>query len=78
MEYRVWEKVSIHAGVLAGVTTAVAFYSPLLAFVLGGGTLAVSWARSVTQRDTMIQVVLGWAIAVVCVVTVFYSTVTLE
>lgn len=68
---RVWTKVSIHAGAMAGVTAAAVFYSLPLAILLGIGTLAVSWARLVTRRHTATQAVLGWVIAVVCVAAVF-------
>lgn len=68
---RVWTKVSIHSGAMAGVAAAAIFYSLPLAILLGIGTLAVSWARLITRRHTAIQAVLGWVIAVVCVVVVF-------
>lgn len=68
---RLWTKVSIHAGVMAGVAVAVAFYSLPLALLLGLGTLLVSWARLVLRRHTALQAVLGWVIAAVCVVGVF-------
>lgn len=68
---RLWSKVSIHSGAMAGVTAAAIFYSLPLAILLGVGTLAVSWARLVTHRHTAIQAVLGWVIATVCVAAVF-------
>jgi len=68
---RLWTKVSIHAGAIAGVTAAAAYYSIPLAIVLALGTLAVSWARLVTHRHTATQAVVAWIIAVGCVVTVF-------
>ncbi len=68
---RLWTKVSIHSGAMAGVMAAAIFYSLPLAIILGIGTLAVSWARLVTRRHTAIQAVLGWVIAIVCVTAVF-------
>lgn len=64
-------KVSIHAGAMAGVTAAAAFYSLPLALLLAVGTLVVSWARLVTKRHTITQAVVGWAVALVCVAAVF-------
>lgn len=68
---RLWTKVSIHTGAMAGVMAAAVFYSMPLAILLGLGALAVSWARLVTRRHTALQAVLGWVIAVVCVTAVF-------
>ncbi|MCP4362710.1 MAG: hypothetical protein GY796_32295, partial [Chloroflexi bacterium] len=68
---RFWTKVSIHAGAMAGVAAAAAFYSIPLAVLLVAGTLAVSWARLVTKRHTAGQAIVAWVIATVCVGGVF-------
>jgi len=68
---RFWTKVSIHAGVMAGVTAAVAHYSLPLALLPGVGTLLVTWARLVLKQHTLLQALAGWAIAVAAVATVF-------
>ncbi len=68
---RFWTKVSIHAGVMAGATVAVVFYSLAWGGVLAGLTLLVSWSRLVLKRHTLQQAILGWMVAVVCVAGVF-------
>ena len=68
---RYMTKVSIHAGAMAGVAVAAAYYSWPLAMLLIAGTLIVSWARLVTERHTAAQAVLGWGVAAVCVIGVF-------
>jgi membrane-associated phospholipid phosphatase len=67
---RIWTKVSIHAGMMAGVTVVAFFYSLPLALGLAGGTLLVSWARLVLKRHTLQQTLFGWAIAAVAVLVV--------
>jgi hypothetical protein len=64
---RYWTKISIHAGTMAGVMVLAGFYSWPLALLLGFGALLVSWARLVTKRHTLLQTVLGWAVAASCV-----------
>ncbi len=70
---RVWTKISIHTGAMAGVMAAAAFYSLPLTVALAIGTVAVSWARLVTQRHTLLEAVLGCVVAIACVVLVFGS-----
>ena len=64
---RFWTKVSIHAGVMAGVTLAMLPYHGPLAVVLAGATLLVTWARLVLHQHTVSQVLLGWLIAAAAV-----------
>lgn len=68
---RLWTKVSIHSGVMAGVTTMIAFYSAPLAFLLALGTLLVIWSRLVLRRHTLREAVLGGVIAVSCMLLIF-------
>ncbi len=68
---RLWAKISIHTGAMAGVTAAAAFYAWPLALLLALGTVAVSWARLVTERHTLLEAVLGSVVAIACVATVF-------
>lgn len=70
---RLWSKVSIHSGVMAGVTTMIAFYSVPLAFVLALGTLLVIWSRLVLRKHTMSEAVLGGVVGGSCVLIVFLS-----
>lgn len=64
-------KVSIHAGVPAGVTVALAYFSWPLAAVMGGITVALAWGRTVTKNHTWGQVVVAWTIATACTVGIF-------
>lgn len=68
---RLWTKVSIHSGVMAGVTTMITFYSGPLAFLLALGTLLVIWSRLVLKRHSLSEAVLGGVIAVSCMLLIF-------
>ena len=64
---RFWTKVSIHAGVMAGVTLAMLLYHRPLAAALAAATLLVTWARLVLHQHTVPQVLLGWLLAALAV-----------
>ncbi len=64
---RFWTKVSIHAGVMAGVTLAMLPYHPPMAAALAAATLLVTWARLVLHQHTVPQVLLGWLLAALAV-----------
>ncbi len=68
---RFWTKISIHAGVLAGVTTVVSFYSWALIPFLVLSTILVSWSRIVLGHHTWRQILLGWGVAIICALLVF-------
>lgn len=72
---RFWLKVSIHTGVMAGVTTMVAFYSIGLALLLVLSTLLVVWSRLILKRHIFSEAVLGGVIGASCVSIVFLLTV---
>lgn len=74
---RLWTKVSIHTGIMAGVTAMVAFYAIPLALLLGIGTLFVAWSRLVLQRHTLRQVVLGGVVGIASICLVFIPIVSL-
>lgn len=65
---KLWTKVSIHAGTIAGTTAAVAFYSLPLAGLLALGTFLVSWSRLTLKRHTLFEVMLGLIVATTVVV----------
>ncbi len=60
---RLWLKVSIHAGMMSGMTAAVAFYSLPLAGLLALCTAAVAWSRLVLKRHTPLELAWGLVIA---------------
>lgn len=70
---RLWSKVSIHSGVISGVTTMISFYSLPLAFLLALGTLLVIWSRLVLKRHSLSEAVLGGVIAVSCMLLTLTS-----
>lgn len=70
---RFWSKVSIHSGVMMGVTTMVVFYSILLALLFFFGTLLVIWSRLVLKRHTLSEAILGGVVAVGCILIVFIA-----
>lgn len=71
MVNRLGYKVSIHAGVPAGVAVALAYFSWPLAVAMGAITVALAWARTVTKNHTWGQVVAAWGIAAACTVGIF-------
>lgn len=64
-------KVSIHTAAMGGCTTVLFYISPILGVSFGLASLAVAWARIYLGHHTLLQVVLGWLIAVVSVILVF-------
>lgn len=69
-------KISVHAAAMAGCATVLgivvhnAAQWPLfgiVGFVLVGLTVAQGWSRVYLEKHTAGQVLLGWAVAVVCV-----------
>ena len=56
-------KVSIHSGLMAGVTVVAGFYSWPWAFALTAATGLVGWSRIALKKHTPIEVASGAAIA---------------
>lgn len=68
---RVWTKVSIHAGVVVGTATALAFYSIPWAVLFGLISILVCWARWKSGHHTPLQLALGSLIAAGSVIAAF-------
>lgn len=68
---RFWLKVSIHTGVMAGVTTIMAFYSIPLLLLFTFGTLLIVWSRLILKRHTPSEAILGGVVGASCVLIVF-------
>ncbi len=58
-----WTKISIHSGVITGLTAAVAFYSWHLFVFLVFLTLIVSWSRLTLSQHTIGQITLSWIVS---------------
>lgn len=64
-------KISIHSAALAGVAAVMGFISPISAIISWLAWLVVSWARVHLGKHTVSQVLLGCAVALVCVWAIF-------
>jgi membrane-associated phospholipid phosphatase len=64
-------KISAHAAGMGGCTTVFLYVAPAIALAFAVATLAVGWSRIYLKQHTLLQVALGWAIAVASVLTVF-------
>jgi membrane-associated phospholipid phosphatase len=60
-------KISVHASSAASCTAVAFLYAPVLGGVLAVGALLVGWSRIQTANHTMLQVLAGYGVAVVCV-----------
>jgi membrane-associated phospholipid phosphatase len=68
---RLATKVSLHAVALAGCAAALFWVSTSLGIFLAIAALSVGWARVQLHHHTLVQVLLGWAIASGCTIATF-------
>lgn len=64
-------KVSAHMAGMGGCTAVLFYLSPLLGLFMLIASLATGWARIYLKQHTLMQVLIGWGMAVVSVVIVF-------
>jgi len=68
---RVFTKISLHAIAVAGCAAALFWVSAPLGLLLAAGGVGVSWSRMQLKHHTLLQILLGWAVAVGSVFIVF-------
>lgn len=64
-------KVSVHMAAMGGCTAVLLYVSPVLGVLMVLASILVGWARIYLRQHTLRQVLLGWGIAMVCVILVF-------
>lgn len=64
-------KISLHAVAMAGCVAALFWVSPLLGLLLAVAGIAVSWSRMHLKHHTLLQILLGWGVAIGSVFVVF-------
>lgn len=64
-------KLSIHAIVMAGCTTALIIMAPMIGIVMVMFTVLVAWARIRLKHHTPLQILIGWVIPALSVLVVF-------
>ncbi len=64
-------KISIHATAAAGSAAVLFYVAPTVGLVAALAALAAGWSRVYLRRHTVLQVVAGWLVAVLCVSLVF-------
>lgn len=64
-------KISLHAGATAGCAAALFWISPVWGLVFSVPVLVTGWARLHTRNHTLPQILAGWLVAILSVVTIF-------
>jgi len=66
-----YTKLSIHSAAMAGCATVLLWTAPLIGIVLALLAPLVGWARIHLKHHTVLQILIGWMVAIVCVMAVF-------
>ena len=56
-------KISVHSAAMAGCTTVLLVFSPIVGWGMVIATLITGWARMVLKAHVVSQVVLGYLVA---------------
>jgi membrane-associated phospholipid phosphatase len=66
-------KLSLHSVGVAGCATVLFLTVPLLGVVMALFAPLVAWARIRLKHHTPFQILIGWAVPLICVLVVFYT-----
>lgn len=66
-------KMSLHSVGVAGCATVLLLTVPLLGIVMALFAPLVAWARIRLKHHTPFQILIGWAVPLICVLVVFYT-----
>jgi hypothetical protein len=66
-----YTKLSIQSAAMAGCVTVLLWTTPVVGIVLALFTPLVGWARIRLKHHTVLQILIGWMVALVCVMVVF-------
>lgn len=64
-------KISIHSASIGSCATLASIYLPALGGICWVAAIVLGWARLRTRNHTLMQVIAGMSLAVVCVLVVF-------
>lgn len=64
-------KVSAHMAAMGGCTAVLFSLSPMLGVLMIAASIAVAWSRLYLNQHSLLQIILGWTIAVLSVIVVF-------
>ncbi len=64
-------KISIHSASIGSCATLASIYLPALGGVCWAAAIVLGWARLRTRNHTLMQVIAGISLAVVCVLVVY-------
>ncbi|WP_299644939.1 phosphatase PAP2 family protein [uncultured Chloroflexus sp.] len=64
-------KISIHSASIGSCATLASIYLPALGGICWAAAIVLGWARLRTRNHTLMQVIAGMSLAVVCVLVVF-------
>lgn len=65
-------KLSLHSAAMAGCTTVLLLSVPALGLGMAVFTPLVGWARIRLKHHTPVQILIGWMVPMLCVLTVFH------
>lgn len=68
---RLFTKVSLHAGTMAGCATALLFVSVYIGVILLALLPLIGWARIRLKQHSIQQIVLGWGVGISSVMVIF-------
>lgn len=65
-------KVSAHMAAMGGCTAVFFYLSPVIGALMLLASLAVAWSRLYLEQHSVVQIIVGWLVAVLSVAVVFY------
>lgn len=67
-----YTKLSLHSAAMAGCTAVLLWTAPLIGVVMAIFAPLVGWARIRLKHHTSVQILIGWVLASLPVIVVFY------
>lgn len=64
-------KVSAHMSAMGGCTAVLFYFSPILGILMVVASIATAWSRIYLKQHTLLQIVVGWFVAIISVLIVF-------
>lgn len=66
-----YTKLSLHSAAMAGCTAVLLWTAPLIGLIMALITPLVGWARIRLKHHTLVQILIGWMVSMICVFVVF-------
>ena len=66
-----YTKLSLHSAAMAGCTAVLLLTAPLIGVIMAVFAPLVGWARIRLKHHTLVQILIGWMVSMICVFVVF-------